>query len=400
MARLQIFLSAVSAEFGSYRNILRRDLDSLDVSVKVQEDFVSSGSETLDKLDAYIRQCDAVIHLVGDMTGAMAQAPSLDVIRSRYPDFAERLPAVGPNLTPGGPPLSYTQWEAWLALYHGKELIIAEPEPGAARDAGYVLDESQRAAQMAHLAGLNGMERFTEIRFANVDRLAVAVLRGRPFQPRIRARHDRWLAALSLLGAIVGGAIWHFFRPSFGGSDEPHGFAAIMWPLVSMTPSLILIWYYSFRRKNKEGAFRFDYRDAAGFLFGLAIAAWFFYDCPSSGATGIRAMVERMPWSYFHKEAVLVVIWTACLSAGAFLPSLIRRFMAAEPSAKEALLALYQMLLVVGPTSLAVIFLVNVHPSDASLSLRAAVAGVLLRAGLALGLTLPWVRRSVRLNSD
>jgi hypothetical protein len=47
-------------------------------------------------LDDYIRQCDAVIHLVGDMTGAPAQAPSLTVIRYRYPDLGEKLPPLAP----------------------------------------------------------------------------------------------------------------------------------------------------------------------------------------------------------------------------------------------------------------------------------------------------------------
>jgi hypothetical protein len=75
VAHVQIFLSTVSAEFRSYRDALRRDLDRPNVTVKVQEDFIATGTETLDKLDEYIRQCDAVIHLVGDMTGALAQAP-------------------------------------------------------------------------------------------------------------------------------------------------------------------------------------------------------------------------------------------------------------------------------------------------------------------------------------
>jgi hypothetical protein len=44
------------------------------VTVKVQEDFIATGTETLDKLDEYIRHCDAVIHLAGDMTGAWAQS--------------------------------------------------------------------------------------------------------------------------------------------------------------------------------------------------------------------------------------------------------------------------------------------------------------------------------------
>ena len=65
MANVAIFLSTVTAEFRSYRDALRRDLDRPNVTVKVQEDFIASGSETLDKLDDYIRQCDAVIHLVG-----------------------------------------------------------------------------------------------------------------------------------------------------------------------------------------------------------------------------------------------------------------------------------------------------------------------------------------------
>ena len=94
VATVQIFLSAVTAEFRSYRDALRRDLDRPNVTVKVQEDFIVTGTETLDTLDAYIRQCDATIHLVGDMTGASAQEPSVTLIRQRYPDFGERFPAL------------------------------------------------------------------------------------------------------------------------------------------------------------------------------------------------------------------------------------------------------------------------------------------------------------------
>ena len=179
MAHVQIFLSTVSAEFRSYRDALRRDLDRPNVTVKVQEDFIATGTETLDKLDEYIRQCHAVIHLVGDMTGALAQAPSVAVIRHRYPDLAERLPVLGPFLDPGAPALSYTQWEAWLALYHRKVLIIAAPQDGAPRDERYQLVEDQRAAQQAHLARLAKVERYPEIRFANADRLAVDMLRSK-----------------------------------------------------------------------------------------------------------------------------------------------------------------------------------------------------------------------------
>ncbi len=96
MAYIQIFLSTVSAEFRSYRDALRHDLDRPNVTVKVQEDFIATGTETLDKLDEYIQGCAAVIHLVGDMTGARAQATAVAAIQRRYPDLATRLPVLSP----------------------------------------------------------------------------------------------------------------------------------------------------------------------------------------------------------------------------------------------------------------------------------------------------------------
>ena len=176
MAFARIFLSASSAEFRSYRDALRHDLDRPNVTVKVQEDFIAAGTPTLDKLDAYVANCDAVLHLVGDMTGALALPSSLAVIRERYPDFAARVPALAGRLQADSPALSYTQWEAWLAIYHRKVLVIATPTQRAKRDKTFVADEAQRAAQQAHLALLAKEERFPEIRFANADRLTIGVL--------------------------------------------------------------------------------------------------------------------------------------------------------------------------------------------------------------------------------
>ena len=177
--QVQLFLSTVSAEFLSYRDALRHDLDRPNVTVKVQEDFIVTGTETLDMLDDYIQQCNAVIHLVGDMTGAMAQPPSVALMRERYQDFGKRLPPVADFLQADSPPLSYTQWEAWLALYHQKPLIIAVPAKKAKRYKTYQLIESQRNHQQQHLARLAEVERYPGIRFANADRLAVEVLRSK-----------------------------------------------------------------------------------------------------------------------------------------------------------------------------------------------------------------------------
>ena len=58
-------------------------------------------------------------------------------------------------------------------------LIIAAPQDSAPRDERYQLVEDQRAAQQAHLARLETVERYPEIHFANADRLAVDMLRSK-----------------------------------------------------------------------------------------------------------------------------------------------------------------------------------------------------------------------------
>lgn len=178
MPGVQIFLSTVTVEFRSYRDALARHLDRPDLSVKVQEDFIPTGSETLDKLDGYIRQCEAVIHLVGDMSGAFAQPSAVASILERHHDLVSRLPAVGEVLSPGSPPLSYTQWEAYLAVYHRKRLFICVPEPSAPRDPTFRADDAQRENQQAHLQRLNALGRYAEVRFASCDGLTIELLRS------------------------------------------------------------------------------------------------------------------------------------------------------------------------------------------------------------------------------
>src|ERR1700678_4194414 len=133
MSTVQLFLSTVSEEFRSYRDALRSKLQRPNVTIHVQEDFIPTGTETLDKLDLYIKDCDAVVHLLGDRTGTWANPPTLQTLKARYPDLADRLPRLKSSLETGDPPLSYTQWEAYLAVYHRKKLLIAVAAPGASR---------------------------------------------------------------------------------------------------------------------------------------------------------------------------------------------------------------------------------------------------------------------------
>ena len=168
---VKIFLSTVSDEFRDYRDQLRSDLTRHNVEVKVQEDFKDYGGATLDKLDLYISTCDAVVHLVGDMTGADAKRASTATIIAKYPDIAEKLPPLREPLDKGIG-ISYSQWEAWLALYHGKALLIVEADPAAPRGPNYGPTEASRASQQMHLQRLSECERYPGFTFTSPDNLA------------------------------------------------------------------------------------------------------------------------------------------------------------------------------------------------------------------------------------
>ena len=171
----KIFLSTVTDEFRAYRDQLRADLTRHNVEVKVQEDFKDLGGDTLDKLDAYIQNCDAVVHLAGDMTGSEPGEDAVAALRAKYPDLADKLPPLSEALR-NGTGVSYTQWEAWLALYHGRLLFIAEAAESAERGPKYMLTEASRAAQDMHFAQLKAMERHPGCTFTSPDNLAKHIL--------------------------------------------------------------------------------------------------------------------------------------------------------------------------------------------------------------------------------
>ena len=151
------------------------DLTRHNVEVKVQEDFKDLGGDTLDKLDVYIAHCDAVVHLAGDMTGSDPGEHALDALRAKYPDLADKLPPLGEALR-NGSGVSYTQWEAWLALYHGRLLFIAKAADSAERGPKYKPTDASRAAQAAHLARLKAMDRYPGCTFTSPDNLAKHIL--------------------------------------------------------------------------------------------------------------------------------------------------------------------------------------------------------------------------------
>jgi tetratricopeptide (TPR) repeat protein len=185
---VKIFLSTVSDEFRAYRDALRTDLTRHNVEVKVQEDFKDLGGDTLDKLDVYIAHCDAVVHLVGNMTGSAPGELALRALRKKYPDLTDKLPPLCEALR-NGISVSYTQWEAWLALYHDKRLFIAEAGDSAERGPKYAPTAGSRGAQVGHLARLRKADRYPGHTFVS---------------PADLAKHIAYTAILDLLVKAYG----------------------------------------------------------------------------------------------------------------------------------------------------------------------------------------------------
>ncbi len=150
---VKLFLSCVSDEFGTYRDELRRKLTRPNVEVKIQEDFKLLGGDTLKMLEDYIAQCEAVVHFVGDMAGSTPAPATVDDLLTRRPDLAARLAdkGVGREALAG---LTYTQWEAWLAIGFGKNLLIVEPADGVAPGPAFQPTDASRASQALHLKRL------------------------------------------------------------------------------------------------------------------------------------------------------------------------------------------------------------------------------------------------------
>jgi tetratricopeptide (TPR) repeat protein len=180
--KTKLFLSAVSTEFESYRQLLAGDLKRPTLDVAVQEDFGVLGATTLQKLDEYIRACDGVVHLIGKALGAVPPTVAVQALLTRYPDVATRLPALATALAQGDPGFSYTQWEAYLAIYHDRPVFIYRPADleravcDCPRDPRFVQDRAQEQAQEAHYGRICALGR-DRGQFLNPERLSSAVLR-------------------------------------------------------------------------------------------------------------------------------------------------------------------------------------------------------------------------------
>jgi tetratricopeptide (TPR) repeat protein len=164
-AEFRVFLSAVSSEFGSARDALAADLRSRGMLVRMQSDFrqEADSDTTLKKLHDYIRDCSAVVCVIGASSGACPPAAAAA-------PFREMLPL-------GICEASYTQWEFFFARHYERRLSIYIANPDYPPDQPAPTTEDRPDLQQAlvrHIVEEQGLDRSS---FSNVDQLARAVLK-------------------------------------------------------------------------------------------------------------------------------------------------------------------------------------------------------------------------------
>src|SRR6266568_2127002 len=161
----RIFLSAVTNECGKARDALAADLRSRGALVRVQSDFrQEAGSDTtLRKLHDYIRDCSAVVCMMGKRSGAAPPSAAAE-------PFAHMLPA-------GITKASYTQWEFFFARHYRRRLSIYIAKDDYPPDISSPPTEDDAPLQQAFLAHVVREQGLDRSHFSNEDQLCRLVLK-------------------------------------------------------------------------------------------------------------------------------------------------------------------------------------------------------------------------------
>jgi tetratricopeptide (TPR) repeat protein len=114
--------------------------------VRVQEDFPQTAVDTVRKLADEIRPRAVVVHLVGEKPGTVAAPAAVAEYLQAEPNFLAHLPELRAALGDCAG-LSYTQWEAFIALHHGIPLLVYATDRASAQQAH--LDRLKRARRYA-----------------------------------------------------------------------------------------------------------------------------------------------------------------------------------------------------------------------------------------------------------
>jgi tetratricopeptide (TPR) repeat protein len=278
-ASRRVFISTVSGEFEKpaatfpgLRSKLRGCLARAGCDVKVQEDFRQTAGGTLEKLDAYIRDCDAVIHLVGRLPGYLADADSPQDV----PDYLAHIATQPGGRTfldkqpellaefGAGAGISLTQFEAYMALHHRVPLFVYAT-PDAATGQAEHLNRLKKGRPAKYASPFSDAE---DLFLQLVGDLNVIVPGLTVEEPRIAAtrivsRHE----TDELLGREKQLAL---LDEAWAGPELTNLLSIIAWGGVGKTA--LLAYWVSSRFKAK------GWRNASGEYDPLAYFDWTFYD--------------------------------------------------------------------------------------------------------------------------
>jgi len=256
----KLFLSAVSSEFEPHRQLLAGDLRRPTLDVAVQEDFGVSGGLTLQKLDDYIKACDGVVHLIGKATGAVPEPGAVQDFLKQYPEFAEQLPALADSLKQSEPGFSYTQWEAYLAIYHKRPIFIYLPNDfelngnTCPRENRFVYDAAQDKSQQEHYRRISKLGR-DRGKFLNQERLSSAVLRDLvDILPSLESRIDVPPTKLRHTAEVLIGRDEELSMLDAAWSDEHRNVVVVRGKGGEGKTSLVASWMAELTMKDWRGA--------------------------------------------------------------------------------------------------------------------------------------------------
>jgi hypothetical protein len=147
---LHIFISAVSDEFGTYRKSLEKELKSSSVKVFEQDELEYDGTQILVQLKNIIKSYDVVFHLFGERTGkphnhGIPDKEQLRIFLESEPTLLTTLGIDNSELAE----ISYTQWEAYLAIFYGKRLFVLTADSTAKRNS-ILPDDAIEAIEHQH----------------------------------------------------------------------------------------------------------------------------------------------------------------------------------------------------------------------------------------------------------
>lgn len=172
---------------------------------------------------------------------------------------------------------------------------------------------------------------------------------------------------------------------TLGGTKEPHGLAAFLWPIVTNLPVMGLLMLVSWQYNL------ILIKDAALVsllvVLSLSVASLIFYDLPLWGNRGFRCYMSAQQLSDQELELYLVLIWSGLLAIVPFVAlygaSKFGWLLSSSVSIKGCAIAIG---MIVGLTIFSVGFFVSGYSHPSFESARGVVAGVALRVSLFFGI--------------